>query len=113
VFSNPNAEFVDGGLYLFVMDAVDGKLTMPVRSVNKSLIGTRQIDAKDENGKAFKGIVAQSIICASLCSTDRNRWLFLAGLGFEEAQLALMGWPTSCNCCLLLACLSAAHPPPL
>jgi cytochrome c len=53
VFSDPNGEFVDGDLYLFVMDAVDGKLTMLAHGVNKALIGKPQIDVRDANGKAF------------------------------------------------------------
>jgi hypothetical protein len=35
------------------MDAVDGKLTMLAPGVSKTLIGKRQIDVKDANGKAF------------------------------------------------------------
>jgi cytochrome c len=52
-FSDPNGEFVDGDLSLFVRDAVDGKLTMLAHGVNRALIGKPQIDARDANGKAF------------------------------------------------------------
>jgi cytochrome c len=52
-FSDPKGEFVDGDLYLVVMDAADGKLTMLAHGVNKALIGKPQIDVKDANGKAF------------------------------------------------------------
>jgi cytochrome c len=53
VFSDPKGEFVEGDLYLFVMDANDGKLTMLAHGVNKALIGKPQIDVKDAEGKAF------------------------------------------------------------
>ncbi len=53
VFSDPKGEFVDGDLYLFVMDANDGKLTMLAHGVNKGLIGKSQIDVKDAEGQAF------------------------------------------------------------
>jgi signal transduction histidine kinase len=52
-FSDPKGEFVDGDLYLFAMDATDGKLTMLAHGVNKALIGKPQIDVKDAEGKAF------------------------------------------------------------
>ena len=52
-FSDPKGEFVDGDLYLVVMDAADGKLTMLAHGVNKALVGKPQIDVKDANGKAF------------------------------------------------------------
>jgi cytochrome c len=52
-FSDPKGEFVDGDLYLVVLDAADGKLTMLAHGVNKALIGKPQIDVKDANGKAF------------------------------------------------------------
>jgi signal transduction histidine kinase len=53
VFSDPKGEFVDGDLYLFAMNASDGKLTMLAHGVNKGLIGKPQIDVKDAEGKAF------------------------------------------------------------
>jgi signal transduction histidine kinase len=52
-FSDPKGEFVEGDLYLFAMDASDGKLTMLAHGVNKALIGKPQIDVKDADGKAF------------------------------------------------------------
>jgi len=52
-FSDPKGEFVDGDLYLVVLDAADGKLTMLAHGANKALIGKPQIDVKDANGKAF------------------------------------------------------------
>jgi cytochrome c len=52
-FSDPKGEFVNGDLYLFVMDANDGKLTMLAHGTNKGLIGKPQIDVKDAEGKAF------------------------------------------------------------
>jgi cytochrome c len=52
-FSDPKGEFVDGDLYLVVMDAADGKLTMLAHGVNRALIGKPQIDVRDANGKAF------------------------------------------------------------
>jgi signal transduction histidine kinase len=52
-FSDPKGEFVNGDLYLFVMDAKDGKLTMLAHGVNKALIGKPQIEVKDADGKAF------------------------------------------------------------
>jgi signal transduction histidine kinase len=52
-FSDPKGEFVDGDLYLFAMDASDGKLTMLAHGVNKALIGKPQIEVKDAEGKAF------------------------------------------------------------
>jgi len=52
-FSDPNGEFVDGDLYLAVIDANDGKLTMLAHGANKGLIGKPQIDLKDAEGRAF------------------------------------------------------------
>jgi signal transduction histidine kinase len=52
-FSDPKGEFVDGDLYLVVLDATDGKLTMLAHGVNKGLIGKPQIDVKDAEGRAF------------------------------------------------------------
>ncbi len=52
-FNDPKGEFVQGDLYLFVMDANDGKLTMLAHGVNKALLGKPQIDVKDAEGKAF------------------------------------------------------------
>jgi signal transduction histidine kinase len=52
-FNDPKGEFVKGDLYLFVMDANDGKLTMLAHGVNKALLGKPQIDVKDAEGKAF------------------------------------------------------------
>jgi signal transduction histidine kinase len=52
-FNDPKGEFVAGDLYLFVMDATDGKLTMLAHGVNKALLGKPQIDVKDAEGKAF------------------------------------------------------------
>src|SRR5215471_6625589 len=51
VFSDPKGAFVEGDLYLVVMDATDGKLTMLAHGVNKGLIGKPQIDVKDPEGK--------------------------------------------------------------
>jgi cytochrome c len=72
VFSDPNGEFVDGDLYLFVMDAVDGKLTMLAHGVNKALTGKPQIDVRDANDKAFN----QETIAA--LSTANEFWLTYA-----------------------------------
>src|SRR5215472_3131298 len=36
-FNDPKGEFVDGDLYLVVLDAVDGKLTMLAHGANKAL----------------------------------------------------------------------------
>ncbi len=52
-FSDPKGQWVDGDLYLVVMDANDPKLTMLAHGVNKALIGKPQIDVKDADGKAF------------------------------------------------------------
>lgn len=52
-FSDPKGEFVQGDLYLFVMDAGDDKLTMLAHGVNKALIGKPQIDVKDAEGRTF------------------------------------------------------------
>jgi signal transduction histidine kinase len=52
-FSDPKGAWVNGDLYLVVMDAKDGKLTMLAHGVNKALIGKPQIDVKDAEGKAF------------------------------------------------------------
>jgi signal transduction histidine kinase len=69
VFSDPKGEFVDGDLYLFVMDANDGKLTMLAHGVNKGLIGKPQIDVKDAEGKAFNQDMVKMLSGAS------NGWL--------------------------------------
>jgi signal transduction histidine kinase len=69
VFSDPKGEFVDGDLYLFVMDATDGKLTMLAHGVNKGLIGKPQIDVKDAEGKAFNQDMA------AVLSKNSNAWL--------------------------------------
>ena len=52
-FSDSKGQFVDGDLYLVVMDFSDGKLTMLAHGVNKALIGKPQIDVKDAEGRAF------------------------------------------------------------
>jgi len=52
-FNDPKGDFVDGDLYLFVLDAGDGKLTMLAHGVNKALVGKPQIDVKDAEGKPF------------------------------------------------------------
>lgn len=69
VFSDPKGEFVDGDLYLFVMDASDGKLTMLAHGVNKGLIGKPQIDVKDAEGKAFNQDMVKMLASAS------NGWM--------------------------------------
>ena len=52
-FSDPHGQWVEGDLYLVVMDANDGKLTMLAHGTNKALIGKPQIDVNDADGKAF------------------------------------------------------------
>lgn len=69
VFSDPKGQFVDGDLYLFVMDANDGKLTMLAHGVNKGLVGKPQIDVKDAEGKAFNQEMAVTL------SKADNTWL--------------------------------------
>ncbi|NVO16339.1 MAG: cache domain-containing protein [Rhodoplanes sp.] len=61
VFSDPKGEFVEGDLYVFAMDAADGKLTMLAHGANKGLIGKPQIDMKDAEGKAFNQEMAAAI----------------------------------------------------
>jgi len=65
VFSDPKGEFVEGDLYLFVMDANDSKLTMLAHGVNKALIGKPQIDVKDADGKAFNQDMVAMLTSAS------------------------------------------------
>jgi signal transduction histidine kinase len=66
-FSDPKGEFVNGDLYLVVMDANDGKLTMLAHGVNKALIGKPQIDMKDADGKAFNKDTAEMLSKADTC----------------------------------------------
>jgi cytochrome c len=68
-FSDPKGAFVDGDLYLVVLDATDGKLTMLAHGVNKGLIGKPQIDVKDAEGRAFN----QDTVAA--LSKDREFWI--------------------------------------
>ena len=60
-FSDSKGAFVEGDLYLVVMDATDGKLTMLAHGVNKGLIGKPQIDVKDAEGKAFNQETAAAL----------------------------------------------------
>jgi cytochrome c len=60
-FADPNGEFRDGDLYLVVMDAKDGKLTMLAHGVNKALVGKPQIDMKDAEGRAFNKETAANL----------------------------------------------------
>jgi cytochrome c len=50
-FSDPKGEFVDGDLYLVVMDAADGKLTMLAHGVNKALIGKPRSTSRTRTAK--------------------------------------------------------------
>ena len=52
-FSDSQGQWVDGDLYIVVVDANDGKLTMLAHAMNKGLVGKPQIDQKDADGKAF------------------------------------------------------------
>jgi signal transduction histidine kinase len=52
-FSDNQGPWVEGDLYLVVMDANDGKMTMLAHGTNKALIGKPQIDVNDAEGKAF------------------------------------------------------------
>ncbi len=61
VFSDPKGPFVDGDLYLVVMDGNDGKLTMLAHGVNKGLIGKPQIDLKDAEGRTFNQETAAAL----------------------------------------------------
>ena len=61
VFSDPKGEWVDGDLYLIVLDAADGKLTMLAHGTNKALIGKPQIDVKDAEGRAFNQETAAAL----------------------------------------------------
>lgn len=69
-FSDPKGEFVNGDLYLFVMDASDGKLTMLAHGVNKGLIGKPQIDVKDAEGKAFNRDTVEALSKADTTWVD-------------------------------------------
>jgi signal transduction histidine kinase len=60
-FSDSKGQFVDGDLYLVVMDLNDGKLTMLAHGVNKALIGKPQIDVKDAEGRAFNQETATAL----------------------------------------------------
>jgi len=60
-FSDPKGPWVEGDLYLVVMDANDGKLTMLAHGVNKALIGKPQIDVKDADGKSFNQDTAAAL----------------------------------------------------
>jgi len=59
-FNDPQGQWVDGDLYLIVLDATDGKLTM-LAHVNKALIGKPQIDLKDAEGRAFNQETAAAL----------------------------------------------------
>jgi cytochrome c len=65
-FSDPKGQWVDGDLYIVVMDANDGKLTLLSLSVNKAMVGKPQIDVKDAEGKAFN----QEMLAAVSKSND-------------------------------------------
>lgn len=52
-FSDPKGQWVEGDLYLVVMDANDGKLTLLTHAFNKGMVGKPQIDAQDAEGKQF------------------------------------------------------------
>ena len=60
-FSDPKGEWVDGDLYLVVLDAADGKLTMLAHGTNKALIGKPQIDVKDAEGRSFNQETAAAL----------------------------------------------------
>ena len=68
-FSDPKGQWVNGDLYLVVLDGKDGKLTMLAHGVNKGLIGKAQIDMKDADGRAFNQETA-----AALSKAD-NVWI--------------------------------------
>lgn len=68
-FSNPSGGFTDGELYIYVLDAKDGKLTMLAHGVNKALIGKPQLDMKDADGKAFNHETA------SIAKTKGEGWV--------------------------------------
>ncbi|MGP0090763.1 MAG: cache domain-containing protein [Xanthobacteraceae bacterium] len=64
-FSDTQGQWVDGDLYLVVMDANDGKLTMLAHGVNKALIGKPQIDMKDAEGKTFNHDIVDALSTAN------------------------------------------------
>ncbi len=61
-FSDPKGAFVDGELYLVVMNATDGQMTMLAHGAVKALIGKPQIDTKDAEGKAFNREVPAKLV---------------------------------------------------
>jgi cytochrome c len=60
-FSDPKGPWVEGDLYLVVMDATDGKLTTLAHGANKAVIGKPQIDATDAEGKSFNHDTAAAL----------------------------------------------------
>jgi cytochrome c len=64
-FSDPKGAWVDGDLYLVVLDGKDAQLTMLAHGVNKALIGKAQIDVKDAEGKAFNKDVVATLATAN------------------------------------------------
>jgi cytochrome c len=71
-FSDPKGEFVDGDLYLIVMDAVDGKLTMLAHGANQALIGRSMMELRDANGRAFNHEIVAAL------STANEYWVSYA-----------------------------------
>lgn len=69
VFSDPKGEFVQGDLYIFALDAVDGKMTN-LAHINKALIGKSQIELKDAEGKAFVQEMADKLKSADSAWVD-------------------------------------------
>ncbi len=51
--SKPHGSFVDGELYVYVLDARDGQLTMLAHGANPGLIGMPQNEIVDADGRAF------------------------------------------------------------
>jgi len=68
-FNDPKGQWVDGDLYLLVMDATDGKLTMLAQAVNKALVGKPQIDLQDADGEAFNRDMVAAV------NKDGNAWI--------------------------------------
>lgn len=52
-FNDSHGAFVDGDLYLYVLDATDGKLTMLAHGANHGLVGMAQDEIVDAEGRAF------------------------------------------------------------
>ena len=53
LFSDPSGPFRDGDLYLYVLDAEDGQLTMLAHGANHGLLGMPQTQIVDAEGKDF------------------------------------------------------------